>query len=520
MSKTEKFFNTVGAINPQKHYFIPHRLDWNQLTDFIKKEYYFVLHAPRQSGKTTAIIEFVKHLNQKEYYRALYLSIESARKKTNDMSHVVQVILKQFKDKIKIFTPNETTALLYLEKIIQEKNYEESGIYDFLRFWAEEDKDKPLVIFFDEFDVLAGDSLVTLLSQIRTGYTDRPEHFPQTICLVGVRDLRDYKIKTTEEKDLAILYSPFNIKAESLTLPDFSLENVKNLYEQHTQETGQVFTEEAIKYAFEQTQGQPWLVNALAYQACFRDVQDRKIPITKEIVEKAKEALIKRCDTHMDALLDRLDEPRVRNIMDILLSSSEGPGFSPDDLQYVRDLGLISRAEIRIANPIYQEIIPRALACTRQEEIMQEIVWYQKKDGLLDVAKLLTGFTKFYRENSEVWLERFAYKEAGPHLLLLAFLQRIINGGGKIHREYALGRRRVDIRIEWKTQNFVIELKVNRGKDTLIQGLEQTASYMDKTGSLEGHLVIFDRNSKKSWEEKIYHTTEKVEGKTIEVWGM
>ena len=85
-----------------------------------------------------------------------------------------------------------------------------------------------------------------------------------------------------------------------------------------------------------------------------------------------------------------------------------------------------------------------------------------------------------YRENSEVWLERFAYKEAGPHLLLLAFLQRIINGGGKIHREYALGRRRVDIRIEWKTQCFIIELKVKRKESDEAKGLEQIADYMDK----------------------------------------
>ncbi len=519
MSKPEKFFNTVGAINPQKHYFIPRRLDWNQLSNFIKKEYYFVLHAPRQSGKTTAIIEFVKHLNLEGTYKALYLSTEPAHLFLNDVKKSTAAVLGQFYNQIDIFLPQEKKALQHLKEVLSKQECKENDVYDFLRFWAENSKN-PLVLFFDEFDGLIGDSLITLLKQFRTGYTNRPEHFPQTICLIGVRDLRDYKIKTSEEKELSILYSPFNIKAESLVLSDFSLENVKNLYGQHTQETGQVFTDEAIEYAFNQTQGQPWLVNALAYQACFRDVQDRKIPITKEILEKAKEALIKRCDTHMDALLDRLDEPRVRNIMDILLSSSEGPGFSPDDLQYVRDLGLISRTEIQIANPIYQEIIPRALAYTRQEEIMQEIAWYQKKDGLLDVAKLLTGFTEFYRENSEVWLERFAYKEAGPHLLLLAFLQRIINGGGKIHREYALGRRRVDIRVEWKTQRFIIELKVKRKESDVAKGLEQITDYMDKSGTKEGHLVIFDRDIKKSWEEKIYHKTEQVNGKTIEVWGM
>ncbi|MES2199117.1 MAG: hypothetical protein V4489_02995 [Chlamydiota bacterium] len=86
-----------------------------------------------------------------------------------------------------------------------------------------------------------------------------------------------------------------------MILPDFSLEDIKNLYRhrQHTQETGQAFTEEAMEYAFTQTQGQPWLVNALVYQACFRDVQDRSIPITKEVLEKAREALIKRCDTQL-----------------------------------------------------------------------------------------------------------------------------------------------------------------------------------------------------------------------------
>ena len=516
MSKQAKFFNTVGTINPEKHYFIPHRLNWEQLTDFIEKEYYFVLHAPRQSGKTTAIIEFVKHLNQAMEYKALYVSFEQAHSSINDIKISNQILLEEFKDQIADFLVKEDEAILYLEKAMLEPS-RERGLYNFLRFWSQKSS-KPLVLFFDEFDGLVGTTLVSFLKQFRSGYTKRPDNFPQTICLVGVRDLRDYKIKTKEQEELGVLYSPFNIKAESIILPDFSLENIRSLYTQHTQETGQVFTSEAIEYAFEQTQGQPWLVNALAYQACFRDVQDRSVPITKEVLERAREALIKRCDTHMDALLDRLQEPRVRNILDILLSSEPGPGFNPDDLQYVRDLGLIHRDAIRIANPIYQEIIPRALAHTKQEEIVQNISWYQTPDGLLDMKKLLIGFTEFYRENSEVWLEKFSYKEAGPHLLLLAFLQRIVNGGGRIHREYALGTKRVDIRIDWKSQIFVIELKIWRRESDLPKGLEQTAQYMDRSHATEGHLVIFDRDPRKTWEEKISHNQEQFQGKTIEVW--
>ena len=519
MQKKERFFNTVGAINPSNHYFLPHRLDWEQLEEFIRKEYYFVLHAPRQSGKTTAIIEFVRHLNQEEKYTALYLSTEPAHCFANNTKETENAILRQFDSQLSIFHPKEKKAIQYLKKVLSKTEKKENILYDFLFFWAKNSK-KPLALFFDEFDGLVGNSLITLLKQFRTGYTNRPEHFPQTICLIGVRDLRDYKVKTKEQEELGVLYSPFNIKAESLVLSDFSLENIQTFYKQHTEDTGQVFTDEAISYAFEQTQGQPWLVNALAYQACFRDVKDRSLPITKEILERARESLIKRCDTHMDALIDRLQEPRVRGIIDILLSSSEGPGFPPDDLQYVRDLGLISRKEIRIANPIYQEIIPRALAYTKQEEIMQEISCYQKKDGLLDMPKLLAGFTQFYRENSEPWLERFAYKEAGPHLLLLAFLQRVINGGGTIHREYALGRKRVDLLISWKGERFVLELKIKRQESDIAQGLLQTIEYMDKSGSLKGYLIVFDPNRAKSWEERVYHKKENVLGKTIEIWGM
>ncbi|MBS0626954.1 MAG: AAA-like domain-containing protein [Verrucomicrobia bacterium] len=520
MLKTKRFFNTVGAINPQDHYFIPHRLNWDQLTDFIEKKYYFILHAPRQSGKTTAIIEFVKHLNQKNDYKALYLSTEPAHSSFNDVKESVRAILEEFLNQITIFLPEEKIAVEYLQTVLKEDTTAKSRVSAFLRFWSQT-SEKPVIIFFDEFDGLVGDTLVTFLKQFRTGYTNRPKNFPQTLCLIGVRDLRDYKVKTKEQEELGVLYSPFNIKGDSLILPDFSLNDVRTLYRQHTEDTGQIFTDEAIEYAFDQTQGQPWLVNALAYQACFRDVQDLSIPITLDIMEKAREALIKRCDTHMDALLDRLNEPRVLQIVDALISGEgENQEFSLDDLQYVQDLGLINMKGLCIANPIYKEIIPRTLSYAKQNTITQETFWYQKEDGSLDINKLLQAFTLFYRENSEVWLERFAYKESGPHLLLLAFIQRIINGGGTIHREYALGRKRADLLITWKTKRFVIELKINRGKDPIPEGLEQTASYMDKTGATEGHLVIFDRSPTKTWEEKIFHKIEKVQEKTIEVWGM
>ena len=523
MAENRKFFSTAGVVNPDKHYFIPHRLDWSVMMNYIEKEYYFILHAPRQSGKTTAILEWVNQLNLEGKYKAFYINIEAAQSARGRVTEGLRTILDRFRGGILECFGEEDPGIAYLKEELAKSDLSGNSLYNFLQFWAKksyEKEHKHLVLFIDEIDSLVGDTLIALLRQLRDGYTSRPNGFPQSVCLFGVRDVRDYRIWSDKEQATILGGSAFNIKAESLTLSDFSFEQVQDLYLQHTAATGQVFTADAIRYAFEQTKGQPWLVNALAYQACFRDIEDRSIPITQEILEQAREILIKRCDTHIDVLLDRLSEPRVRNIIDILLSGEEGSAFPSDDLLYVRDLGLISRKEICIANPIYQEIIPRALAYAKQEEILQQLSWYQKADGLLDMHKLLAGFTEFYRESADVWLEKFAYKESGPHILLLAFLQRIINGGGRIHREYALGRKRVDLRIDWKSQRFVIEIKIYRTKADRLKGLQQTAEYMDISGATEGHLVLFDRSIKKSWKEKIYHKVEQVQGKVIQVWGL
>ncbi len=515
------FFNTVGKINPEEHYFLPHRLNWDELENFIEKKYYFLLHAPRQSGKTTAIIEFVKHLNKKNVYTALYLLTEPLHTAANNISKAMRLLLSNFERAIQLNVTGEEKATIYIKELLRKKPTPEDALLSFLTFWAQH-TNKPLVLFFDEFDGLVGNSLISILKQFRTGHSDdRPENFPQSICLIGVRDLRDYKIKTKKQEELGVLYSPFNVKAESLLLPNFSKQDVKTLYLQHTQETGQKFTDEAMTYAFEQTQGQPWLVNALAYQACFRDVQDRSITITKEIMERAREVLILRQDTHLDALTDRLKEERVMNIIDAIISGGLGQANpNDDDVQYVTDLGLIKQDEVVIANPIYQEIIPRALMYTKQKMITQNPLFYKNADGSFNTIKMFEAVTQFFRENAEMWQECFNYKESGPHLLVMAFIQRVINGGGTINREYALGARRVDLLIKWQQQRIVIELKVLRDNNTLAKALEQTSDYMDKSNATEGHIIMFDSNPKKTWDEKIYNRIETFNGKKITVWGM
>jgi len=310
---------------------------------------------------------------------------------------------------------------------------------------------------------------------------------------------------------------------------------VKALYAQHTHETGQTFAPEIFPELWEDTHGQPWLVNAIGYELTFEDNQtrDRRVPITFDHYFAARERLIQSRMTHLDQLMDKLKEARVhRVIAPLLMSEAREPEFREEDLQYVEDLGLIYRKpQVTIANRIYLETLPRELTAATQDGISHSQQWYVTRDHELDMTKLLSAFQQFFRENSESWIERFDYKEAGPQLLLQAFLQRIINGGGRIHREYGLGRRRTDLLLEWPIdpqqaylgpiQRIVIELKIlhNSLETTLKKGLEQTTDYAQHCQADEAHLIIFNRRAKVSWDDKIWQRTECVEGRDIQVWG-
>lgn len=517
---TNRAFCIAGPINPGIHYFIPQRLNRVELQRLIQHQEYFVLHAPRQSGKTTAILEFCRYLNAQHIYNALYFNVEAAQAARENVTEGLLSILSSLLQAVENELPAEVSVIENLRNLVSDHSSVHFNSLNIALECLAKHSSKPIILFIDEIDALVGDTLLSVLRQIRAGFPNRPKLYPHSLCLIGLRDVRDYRIWSRQEGKIVSTSSPFNIKSDSLVLSNFTLYDVKALYEQHTQETGQVFDSEAIEFAYDLTGGQPWLVNALAYQACYRDVKDPRQNITKEVIERAKEALIKRRDTHIDSLSDKLREERVRPIIEMILVGETDPGnIQPDDLQYVRDLGLVKQERVDIANPIYREIIPRELTSITTELITQTIAPYQREDGSLDMASLIQGFIDFYRENAAIWLERFDYKEAGPHLLMMAFLQRVINGGGTLHREYALGTGRVDILLRWRHQTIVVELKLYRSPRTISEGVQQTVRYMEISNADEGHLVIFDRNPLKPWHKKLYHRIKSFNGNSIHVWG-
>lgn len=502
-----KFFNTAGPMVPEDHYCIDplKRINLNEVLNLIVQKKYFVMHAPRQTGKTSCLLILRDYLNQEGKYHCVYVNVEDAQAARENVEAGIRTILSKINSILSITNPN---IYPLFQPIYQESKKEPA---DAALGWALQEfcvsLDKPLVIFFDEIDSLVGDTLISVLRQLRGRYENRPKNFPQSIILCGIRDVRDYRIHSDAEKAIITGGSAFNIKAESLRLGDFTQDEIQQLYLEHTKETGQVFQEDLFPYVWELTEGQPWLVNALAYETCFKLEKDRTKPITKALIEQAKENMILRRDTHIDVLIDKLSEDRVRRVIDpILYSDEDSPELNPNDVSYVIDMGLIKRkqgSEFVISNAIYREIIPRELVYTTQYALRQDVLWYMENNKLR-MDKLLERFQEFFRENSEAWLERFAYKEAGPHLLLMAFLQRVLNGGGRIHREYGLGMKRMDILVEYSHEKFVLELKIFKSEKTKETGLKQLKMYMDKSAAKEGHLILFNKNKTLSWEQKIY----------------
>ncbi|MDR0378886.1 MAG: ATP-binding protein, partial [Candidatus Accumulibacter sp.] len=468
----ERFFNNAGPIQPENHYHIDPltRLDWGEIRQLIAGQRYFVLHAPRQTGKTSTLLAMMAALNEEGTYACAYANIEAAQAARGNTERGIPAACSAI----------AASLALYLKKPELERWYRQEAqgieaqdrLAALLRHWASTTP-RPTVLFLDEVDALVGDTLISLLRQIRSGYALRPQSFPQSIVLCGVRDVRDYRIHQSDG-EVITGGSAFNIKTESLRMGNFSFDEVQALWLQHTEATGQQFDEAIFPELWEDTAGQPWLVNALGYEATWKDKskRDRSRLVTLADYWEARERLIHSRATHLDQLIDKLREPRVHSVIGALLAGEqENLNISPHDYEYVEDLGLIcTRPGVRISNRIYREVIPRELTWSVQIGIAnQEQEWYVTTDHRLDLPKLLGAFQQFFRENVDAWIGHFDYREAGPQLLMQAFLQRIVNGGGRINREYGLGRRRTDLFIEWPLdeaqglygpmQRVVIELK-------------------------------------------------------------
>ncbi len=480
------------------------RLIGASLDRYIRDELYWVLHAPRQTGKTTFLQSWMHEINAGTEAVACYVSLEHCQEVT-EVERAMPAMAAAICEHAESF---EVPVPEY-----PKGKPAENMLSAILLNWARTVAPKKLIVLFDEVDVVAGPAMVSFLRQLRGGFARRGAgKFPVSIALVGMRDLRDYLV-TSKDGQVLNPGSPFNIKHDSATLGNFSRDDIAALTVQHTEATGQRFMPEALEGLWACSSGQPWLVNALCEQIVYRIIPEEGTAVQPEHVEQAKDRLIASRATHIDSLGERLKEKRVQRVIQPMITGESDPtlGRSDRDVEFCLDLGLIAwEGSLIIANAVYREVIARYLGRNYHDNIpAPEFVW-QRIDGSLDMDALMEEFQKFWAWNSEIWEEKADYTEAFPHLLLMAFLQRIINGGGTVDREYAAGRGRMDLLIRFGGRSNLVEIKLvhpRMGRQaTRDQGLEQVERYADQTGPDTCHLVIFDRRPEQrmaSWEERL-----------------
>jgi hypothetical protein len=516
-----KYFNVAGPCSSNEHYMIDASTRLSGVEELIDMKLYYVIHAARQSGKTTYLLDLVKKLNAEDKYYALYCSLETLQG-IEEAKEGIPLIIECIKEALR------RGKIPNYEFFAENANYSNyAGVLNSeLQEYCEK-LDKPFVIFFDEADCLSESTLISFLRQLRQGYVDRAmAPFVHSVALIGMRNIRDFKAKIRDKSETLGSASPFNIITESLTLKNFTKDEITTLYKQHTEETGQIFEQTAIDTVFQQTCGQPWLVNAIAREVIVKILaSDYSKTVTAEMIKTAIETIILRRDTHIDSLMERLKEERVRKIIEPVIIGESSIDRLSDDYLYVRDLGLIKEdSGIKPSNPIYAEVIVRMLSYNYQMDIAEGHYPYKipryYRNGEIDVNYLLTDFQQFWRENSDIWITKTKYQEAAPHLILNGFLQRVINGGGEIRRELATGRRRTDLCVVYEDKKYPIEIKIRRSNQTFLQGFEQIVEYMDILGCKEGWLLIFDQRTGKSWEDKIYYNKEIINDMVVNVFGV
>ncbi|MDR0760651.1 MAG: ATP-binding protein, partial [Treponema sp.] len=496
------------------------RLVGAQLHRYIRDKLYWVLHAPRQTGKTTFLQSWMREINagsEGTEAAACYVTVESCQGVTEPEKAMPAICnaLRQFAGWAGLPVPEAGIADPH------------SMVRGILGNWAALVAPKALIVLFDEVDVLQGETLISFLRQLRGGFAGRGAGaFPVSIALVGMRDLKDYI--TAAKGGLPVNPgSPFNIKEDSAVLANFQKEDIARLFAQRTAETGQRITGEALEYVYEQSRGQPWIVNSLFMRATMRVLDEESTETVRiEHIREAREQMILARETHLDALAYRLEDSGIRSVMEALVTGEPNPRLAESEaFRLCLDLGLVAieGGTPVVANPLYRETLARQMTYSAQLAIPPPEWKWEREDGTLDMDALLREFQCFWRTNSEAWEGMVNYTEAFPHLLLQAFLQRVTNGEGRIEREYAAGRGRMDLAVEYRGEWDILEIKLLRGgksrEAVIAEGKRQIVRYRDSFalspwGPGGGkpaacYLVIFDRRPDKGgWEERLFWSRE------------
>ena len=496
-----KTFETRGPVDVERNYVVKRTTELADFVDRVKQGRYIVIFAPRQTGKTTFFrwaldalaaegiayfpiqldFEAYKNLNASVFYGELYQDIrEQIGKIFQKRGHVPSEALHQYLQRSQV--TDHLSMLRFFTKL--------GNLL----------KPQRLVMIIDEFDGIPSTAVSDFLYALRRIYLSGADvRCPYSLGIVGVKSI------TQLNYDRSI--SPFNIQDE-FALPNFTLEQVRELLAEYTDAVGQPFTAEVIEALHKQTAGQPFLVNRFAQIL----TEELNIPKTECIdmthFSEAHTRLLRERNVNIQHLVTNIRrKPRFKTLLMEIVSYDRSVEFNIDN-EYIGELatyGVIAEGPdgvCEIVNPIYQYRIMKAFqplinGLEREyfpEDAETDFLDYLTSDGQIRLQSLLDNFQHFIaRVGYRVLQVPETPKEFVGQYLLFAYLDQFVRlVQGRMYLEVQTGRGRMDLLILHNSQKYIVETKIWEGEHSYIAGKKQLAAYMQLEEATEGYYIVFD----------------------------
>lgn len=490
--KPKRVFEDSGAVDPRMSYHVELENVANTKKQDIKTMVdlgrYFSIFAPRQSGKTTFFEGFCSNLEKDTSYVAILLSFQDY--KNLNSQRFYQLIQRDiYGQLVNRLTDVDCSRLDAMRAYLDSHNI--SDHTSFRELFEELNrmvKLKKIVIFIDEFDGIPIHELENFLTTLRELYQKHKKQTDKALYSVGLVGIRNIT------KLIVGGVSPFNI-AEQVKLPPFTLKNVRDLYAQYTDETHQPFGARAVKRVFDETSGQPWLVNRLGTILTVDIKPETTKPITEKDVEKAIDILLYEENSHFDNITEKANQYK-ESFIDVVFNGVEYiPGDEEQSLLLTHGLIKAEGKDVRISNPIYQKRFTRTFFRDVAGKVDVSFSRYYLPDGGLNMERVLIDFEKYIAQiGAAAFYSTNKPMEVTGKFQLTAWLYQFVSEGmGELYYESRTGLGIMDIMLIYKHKKYIIETKVKRYPGTIEEALEQLIEkYLMPERVSHGYIVIFD----------------------------
>jgi hypothetical protein len=516
-----KTFGTYGPVNPEENYVVSRAVELADFINRVKQGRYIVIFAPRQTGKTTFFQWALESLTSDAAETYFPIEVNFEVYEDYPASNFYASLSERIYEEIeRVFEERGTVPSEALSQFLKNtKLTDHVAMLEFFQQFGAFLGDEKLVLIIDEFDGIPRDAVSGFLHALRNIYVHRSmRQCPYSVGIVGVKNITQLNLNRS--------ISPFNIQDE-FKLPNFTLEQVRELLGQYTDEIGQPFASGVSESIHKQTCGQPVLVNRFA-QILTEEMNIPKTePITMEHFSEAHKQLLGERNTNVEHLVTNIRKDRQFEALLMKIASyDEGVAFNPYNelMSELATYGVIAKGadgRCEIINPIYHYCIMQAFKPAvngLEKEYFPDdnhagFQDYLAPDGHIQMEALLDNFRDFIARAGFKILQvpETPQEYVGQHLLFAYLEQFVQSVGGTMYLEVQTGRGRMDILIRHNHRKYVVETKIWGGDVRYQAGKAQLAAYLKLERAIAGYYLVFDHRSKPETRVE----TETIDGLTI-----